>query len=50
MSRKDRRRKAKQARHAKPTKIQRETALSVKTIIGLAILSVAFFLFMVSAR
>lgn len=50
MSRKDRRRKAKQARHAKPTKIQKDTALSKNAIIGLAILSVALFLFIVSVR
>lgn len=50
MSRKDRRRKAKQAMHAKPSKIQSENALSRGTILTLAGISVALFLFIVSVR
>ena len=50
MSRKDRRRKAKQARHAKPSKVQEKTALSKNAILALAGISVALFLFIVSIR
>lgn len=50
MSRKDRRRKAKNNSNPKITKIQQKNALSKGAIITLATISVGLFLFIVSVR